>query len=49
MDRFVVACCVFSFICGMFITLQIEAARGCTVEVTKGQVTTVAVGRVWLK
>lgn len=48
MDRFNVVCCVFSFIVGMFVTLQIEATRACTVEVTKGQVTTVAVGRVWV-
>ena len=46
MDRFVVACCVFSFIVGVFVAVQVEQGRGCTIEVTKGQVTTVTIGRV---
>lgn len=46
MDRFFVACCIFSFICGMFITVQIEQGRGCTIEVTRGQTTTVTIGKV---
>jgi hypothetical protein len=45
MDRFVIACCVFSFITGMYVTMLIEKNRGCTVEVTRGQVTTVNIGR----
>lgn len=46
MDRFFIGCCVFSFIVGMFLTVEIEHGRGCTVEVKRGQVTTVTVGRV---
>lgn len=45
MDKFLIACCLFSFICGMFLTMQIEKDRGCTVEVQRGQVVTVTVGR----
>lgn len=46
MDRFLIACCVFSFITGMYVTIQIEQGRGCTIEVTKGQTTTVTIGKV---
>lgn len=46
MDRFFIACLIFSFICGMFVTMEIEHGHGCTIEVTKGQVTTVTIGRV---
>jgi len=45
MDRFLIACCVFSFIVGMFVTVEIQHGRGCTVEVQRGQVTTVTIGR----
>lgn len=45
MDRFWISCCLFSFIVGMFVTVQIENNRGCTVEVQRGQVVTVTVGR----
>jgi len=44
MDKFIVACCIFSFITGMFVAHMIEMGRGCTVEVTHGQVTTVTIG-----
>jgi hypothetical protein len=37
MNKFLIACCVFSFICGMFATLQIEKQRGCKVEIRHGQ------------
>ena len=43
-DRFFVACCIFSFISGMFVAHLIEQGRGCRVETTKGQVTVVMVG-----
>ena len=45
MDRFFVACMIFSFITGMFVAHMIEQGRGCTVEVTHGQVTTIAIGK----
>ena len=44
MDKFIVACMVFSFITGMFTAHMIEQGRGCVVEVTHGQVTTVTIG-----
>ena len=46
MDKFVIACCIFSFICGAFFTLQVEQGHGCTVEVGHGKVTTVTIGRM---
>jgi|GEM_PF-5563996 len=44
MDKFIVACCVFSFITGMFTAHMIEQGRGCRIEVAHGQVTTVTIG-----
>lgn len=45
-DRFFVACCIFSFICGAFFVVLIEKDREktCTIEVTKGNITTVTIG-----
>ena len=40
-----VACCVFSFICGAYFVEMVEKGRGCTVEFSRGNVTTVLVGR----
>lgn len=37
MDKFFVACCVFSFITGMFTAHMIEKDRGCTVTFDKGK------------
>jgi len=46
MDRFFVACCIFCFICGAFFVVLIEKDREktCTIELTKGNVTTVTIG-----
>jgi len=46
MDKFLIACCVFSFITGMYVTVLVEQGRGCTIEVTKGKTTTVTIGKV---
>ena len=40
-----VACCVFSFICGAYFVEMVQKGRGCTVEFSRGNVTTVLVGR----
>lgn len=45
MDKFLIACCLFCFITGMYCAVLIEKDRGCTVEVQRGQVVTVTVGR----
>lgn len=37
MDKFLIACCVFSFITGMYVTVLVEQNRGCTVTIQKGQ------------
>jgi hypothetical protein len=42
--KFIIACCVFSFITGMYATHTIEKGRGCSVLMTRGQVTTVTLG-----
>ena len=46
-DRFLVACCIFSFICGMFLTVLIEENRshGCTITVERGNQAHVYIGR----
>ena len=45
MDKFFYACCVFSFIVGMFVTVQIEQDRGCTITVERGREAHVYIGR----
>lgn len=45
MGRLVAACCVFSFICGAFAAVVVNKGRGCTVEFSRGNVTTVLVGK----
>ena len=45
MDKFVTACCMFSFIIGMFVAHTIQAGRGCTVAFTHGKETHVVIGR----
>ena len=44
MDRLVIACCIFSFITGMYAAHMIEKGRGCSVSMTRGQVTIVTMG-----
>jgi hypothetical protein len=41
----VIACCVFSFVVGVYTTLIIEKDRGCTVTFSKGNETHVLTGR----
>jgi hypothetical protein len=45
MDRFFVACCIFSFISGMYVAHMIEKDRGCTVTFDKGNEMHVLIGR----
>jgi len=45
MDKLVIACCIFSFITGMYATLMIEKSRGCTVEIGHGNVIHVYEGK----
>ena len=45
MDRFFIACMMFAFITGMYVAHMIEEGRGCVVEVARGQVVTVTVGK----
>lgn len=45
MDRFFIACMVFSFIVGMFTTVQVENGRGCTITVERGREAHVYIGR----
>jgi hypothetical protein len=49
MDKLLIVCMVFSFICGAFVVEMVEKHReqvkGCTVEFTRGQATMVHVGR----
>jgi hypothetical protein len=42
--KFIVACCVFCFITGMYTAHMIEKDRGCTVTFTKDNVTHVVTG-----
>ena len=44
MDKFLIACCIFNFITGMYIAHEIENNHGCTIEVTRGKATTVYIG-----
>lgn len=44
-NKFLTACCVFSFIVGMFIAHMIEKNRGCTVTFTKGNEVHMMVGK----
>ena len=44
MDKFIVACCTFSFITGMFLAHMIESGRGCTVKFVQGKETHIMVG-----
>jgi hypothetical protein len=45
MDRFNVACIIFSFITGMFVAHEIESGRGCVIKFTQGKETHVHIGR----
>lgn len=44
MDKFTIACCLFSFITGMYLAHNIEAGRGCTVTFIQGKETHVLLG-----
>jgi hypothetical protein len=41
---FIIACCVFCFITGMYVAHMIDKGRGCTVAFSRGNVTHVMVG-----
>jgi hypothetical protein len=42
--KFIVACCVFCFITGMYVSRMIDKDRGCTVTFTQGKETHVMTG-----
>jgi hypothetical protein len=42
---FIIACCVFSFITGMYTAHMIDKDRGCTVKFSHGNETHVLTGR----
>ena len=42
---FIIACCVFSFITGMYTAHMIDKDRGCTVKFSHGTETHVLTGR----
>ncbi len=42
--KLLIACCVFSFITGMYIAVMITKDRGCTVTYSKGNEMHVMVG-----
>jgi len=44
MDKFVIACCIFSFVTGMYASHMIFESRACTVTFTQGKETNVIVG-----
>lgn len=46
MDRFLIACCIFSFITGMFVCVLIEQNRshGCTIKVERDKQVRVFIG-----
>lgn len=46
MDKFVIACCIFSFITGIYAAVIIDQTRGCTVKFVQGQVTHIVVGHI---
>ena len=44
MDRFVIACCIFSFITGMYVTHIVNDSKGCTVRFVQGNMTHIHIG-----
>jgi hypothetical protein len=44
MNKFLVACCLFSFITGMYFAVMIEKDRGCTVSFKRGSETHIMIG-----
>ena len=45
--KLTIACCIFSFITGMYIAHLIEYSHGCTIEVKRGQMITVTIGKTY--
>lgn len=45
MDKFLIACCTFFFITGMFVAHMIEMNHGCTITVERGNQARVYIGR----
>ena len=46
MDRFVIACCIFSFITGIYAAHVINDSRGCTVKFVQGKLTHIVIGHI---
>ena len=46
MDKFVIACCIFSFITGIYSAHIIEESHGCTVKFVQGKVTHILIGHI---
>jgi hypothetical protein len=44
-NKFLIACCLFSFITGMYIAHMIDKNQGCTVTFDKGSEVHVLIGR----
>lgn len=44
MDKLLVACCIFSFITGMYVAHMIEKDRGCVVSFKEGKETHMFIG-----
>lgn len=42
--KFLIACCIFSLITGMYIAVLVTKDRGCTVEFNRGSETHVLIG-----
>jgi hypothetical protein len=45
--KLLIACCVFSFITGMYIAVLVTKDKGCTVEFKRGQESHIVVGTRW--
>jgi len=44
MDRFVIACSIFSFITGMYVAHMVVEEKGCTITFVQGKQTQVFMG-----
>jgi len=44
-NKFIIACCVFSFITGMYFAHIIEKDKGCVVSFSRGNQTHILIGK----
>lgn len=44
-NKFIIACCVFSFITGMYVAHIIEKNKGCVVSFSRGNQTHILIGK----